>query len=402
MAKRQAKYSGPLRALRVLRCSTDDQGEGDYTTLDVQDADTKRYVQEKGYIDCGSMRSTATGTTLKRPDWKKAYAMAQAGEIDVVVTTFRSRLGRGVTADLADYLLEECGVRVEHVHKTYSADNKGRTAKRVDSFLDGMYVDAVRENTTVKMNAMFRDGLVVGHLSFGYAKQFTTASGTWDGEGKRPPQRAIVDSVKGPLVLHAFERLRDTCEIARVRDYLNTVTDEKWDTTKTKSLLRDESYCGVYTFGQRRKEGGLPVIVEPSLFEEVQEILDGIEGRYSADRLSACDDYTYYLHQRVYCPFCEGDYTNAAAKGGAVLRVLLRQQESQGLPDQAHELQRPARRGPAGSSSGGGPPHGYAQDHCGVGRLGQGGREPARRAQRSEPQAAVPGDADRQLHQEDR
>ncbi len=318
MAKRQAKYSGPLRALRVLRCSTDDQGEGDYTTLDVQDADTKRYVQEKGYIDCGSVRSTVTGTTLNRPDWKEGYAMAQAGKIDVVVTTYRSRLGRGAAGDAAELLLSDCGVRVEHVYQVFSDDSTGRTAKRIDSLVDGLYVEKVREATTTVMNGMFRDGFVVGHLSFGYAKRFSTPTGLWDGEGKKPRQHAVVDPNNGPVVLHAFERLRDTREIARVRDYLNMVTAEKWTTTKAKTLLRDKSYCGVYVFGERCKEDGLPVIVERELFEAVQEILKGIETRYSANRDSVCENYTYYLHQRIHCPFCEGEYTNAAAKGGAV------------------------------------------------------------------------------------
>lgn len=119
MARRKQKNTSPLRALRDLRCSTDEQGEGEYTTLDVQDADTKRYVAEKGNIDCGCVRSTVTGTTLNRSDWKTAYAMAQAGEIDVVVTTFRSRLGRGPAGlssipskvRLSSTLLSGCGIR---------------------------------------------------------------------------------------------------------------------------------------------------------------------------------------------------------------------------------------------------------------------------------------------------
>ena len=315
---RKLKYQGPDRAIRDLRCSTDEQGQGDYTTLDVQDADTKRYVEEKGYVDCGSVRSTKTGTTLNRPDWKQIYPMAQAGEIDVVVTTYRSRLGRGDAGSAAELLLKDCGVRVEHVFQFFSDDSKGRTEKSVDGLIDGLYVEKVRESTTTTMNGMFRDGFVVGHLSFGYTKRFNTPTGTWDGEGKKPHQHALIHAINSLIVLHAFERLRDTREIARVNEYLNRVTDEQWSTTKTKALLRDESYCGVYTFGERRREDGLPVIVERSLFEEVQKILDGIEMRYTMDRTSACQDYTYYLHQRVYCPFCECQYTNAAAKGGAV------------------------------------------------------------------------------------
>lgn len=314
---RKLKYTGPYRAVRDLRCSTDEQGQGDYTTLDVQDADTKRYVEEKGYVDCGSVRSTVTGTTLKRPDWQKVYAMAQAGEIDVVVTTYRSRLGRGDACNAAELLLKDCGVRVEHVYQVFSDDSKGRTEKAVDGLVDGLYVEKVRETTTT-MNGMFRDGFVVGHLSFGYAKRYNTPTGTWDGEGKKPLQHALTHPTNSLIVLHAFERLRDTREIARVNEYLNRVTDEQWSTTKTKALLRDESYCGVYSFGKRRKEDGLPVIVARSLFEDVQKILDGIEVKYTMDRTSVCQDYTYYLHQRVYCPFCECQYTNAAAKGGAV------------------------------------------------------------------------------------
>src|SRR5437016_2266155 len=96
-----------------LRCSTDDQGEGDFTTIDVQRDLNREHVSNV----CGTVFNVycdegISGTTLNRPGWKRLLADAQARKFDAVVITYMSRLGRGDAYTVAEWQLREANVRV--------------------------------------------------------------------------------------------------------------------------------------------------------------------------------------------------------------------------------------------------------------------------------------------------
>jgi len=154
------KTSGPVCYAIYLRCSTDDQKHGDYTTIDTQREVGTRHVSAQGgvfvkeYADEGK-----SGTTLSRPGWKVLLAEAQAGAFDTVCVTYMSRLGRGDAAIIAEYLLKEAGVSVVFVHEQYADDEAGFVSKSVDRLVDGMYVVQVRKHTKTKMREMFDRGL---------------------------------------------------------------------------------------------------------------------------------------------------------------------------------------------------------------------------------------------------
>ena len=82
------KQNGPARYTLYLRCSTDDQKEGDFTTVQVQEELNRSYVATMRGTVAGVYRDEGiSGTTLKRPDWQRLLADAQAGCFDSVGST---------------------------------------------------------------------------------------------------------------------------------------------------------------------------------------------------------------------------------------------------------------------------------------------------------------------------
>src|SRR5690242_13886018 len=96
------------------RCSSDDQTQGDYTTIDTQRELNVKYVAERGgTLACEYLDEGKTGTNLKRAGWNQLLADAQAGLFDAVCVTYMSRLARGEAYHIAEYLLREAKVRIE-------------------------------------------------------------------------------------------------------------------------------------------------------------------------------------------------------------------------------------------------------------------------------------------------
>lgn len=294
-------------------------GEGEFTTLDVQENVIREALKDTGDIVLDPIRDDGyTGTNLKRPGWKKLLLMAERKEIDVVDVTYLSRLARGDISVVAEYLLEQQGVRVVTHKETFTPDRSGMVNKAIKRLADGMYVEDVREWTKTKMDAMFANNFVTGHHPFGYQKQhISTATVVGkDGKIKMPPQILISHPENAEIVDRAFQILLEGRRVALVCEYLNTVTTKKWTTTATKRLLSDERYLGVAIWGVQRKEGAFPALVDRETWEATQEIL--AERAATVERNPICKDYTYYLHRLVFCPHCDCPFTNVPAKGSRV------------------------------------------------------------------------------------
>ena len=313
---RRTKKSGPTRYAIYLRCSSDDQAKGDFTTLDVQRGLNEQYVQENGGVFIGAYQDDGiSGTTLDRREWKRLLADAQAGHFDAIVCTYMSRLGRGDTFTVAEYLLKEAGVKVEMVKEQFSDDMTGHVNKKMTQFVDGMYVEQVRQWTKTKMEAMVKAGYFAGGVPpFGYQKEFVMDAAGFHSREKEPPKRLVPHTEFGDVARHAFSVCLDRGTIAAVREYLNAVTPRHWTTTTAKALLTNEAYLGIQKFGQWRNEASHPPLVERDTWNRVQAILK--ERRPQAPPRS--DSYNYFLRGLLHCPHCKCVYTSWPAKGGAV------------------------------------------------------------------------------------
>ena len=312
------KAVAPIRWVDYERCSSDDQKYGDFTTVDNQREINRRHIQEQitreggqylgSYADEGK-----TGTNLKRADWNRLLADAQAKKFDGVCVTYMSRLARGNAFHVAEFLLKEAGVQVVMVKEKFDNDLGGQMQKDITIFADGVFCKQISDHTKTKMAAMVEKGYWCGAHPFGYTKVFASDAGAFVSAEKEPPKRVVPHVDEAPLVRHGYEMALNRSTFADIREYLKSVTTRNWTTTSVKNMLMNETYTGVQQFGDWRNENGHKAIVDKATWEAVQEILVVPRGRQPKHQ----DGFTYYLRGLVRCPHCGCSYTQFSSNGNA-------------------------------------------------------------------------------------
>lgn len=300
MAKRNP---GPKRYAIYLRCSSDDQKHGEFTTIDVQREKDTEYVAKQGGVLVGVYADEGkSGTTLNRPDWKRLLADAQAGRFDAVCITYMSRLGRGNAYTNAEYELGKCGVSVEQVEEKFTDDLAGHVNKQMTTLMDGMYPKMVSQWTRTKMEQMVTKGYVVGrNVHFGYQKEAAADATMVSSNDKEPPKRFVPHPEEAPFVRRAFELFAETCRAKDVMDYLSEVTPKQWSWDNAMHLLRNDLYRGVLCFGAWVNETAHEPVISEELWQKVRE---ADVNRKRSPKRNPVDDFTYYLRGLVRCAHC--------------------------------------------------------------------------------------------------
>ena len=296
------KPLGQLRCVSYLRCSTDDQRHGDFTTIDTQRQLNTERVASLGGVHIGDYADEGrTGTNLKRPDWKRMLADAQAHLFDVVIVTYMSRLGRGNAFTIAEYELEKAGVRVEMVREQFTDDLIGYIGKNTTIMMDGLYPRMVSQWTKTKLEAMVAKGYRCGGtLPFGFTTE-SVSDPDFSKHDKEPPKRLIVHPDEAPFVVQAFNIFLETKSTEKVRQYLNGVTTRLWSLDSVALLLSNEVYRGVLIFGQWRNNSSHEPIIHDELWKAVQEQRALTVRSSKADPV---DTASFYLRGLVHCSHC--------------------------------------------------------------------------------------------------
>ncbi len=304
---------GLLRYAAYLRCSSDDQKHGDYTTVDTQRELNARHIASLGgelvgeYMDEGK-----TGTNLNRPDWKRLLKDGQEGRFDAVVVTYMSRLGRGSAFTIAEYELQKAGIAVLMVREQFTDDLAGYIGKTTTIMMDGLYPKMVSQWTRTKMQAMVEKGYVCGGTTpFGYRREHVPGM-TVTPDGKEPPKRLIINPEEAPLVFRAFQLYAETGSAQQVRHYLNAVTTRDWTIDTATYLLRNEVYRGVLVFGQWRNEAAHEAIISPDLWDSAQA---RVQKPLRAPKHDPKDKTGFYLRGVVHCAHCGSRMTPANHHG---------------------------------------------------------------------------------------
>jgi len=312
------RRSAPKRFAIYLRCSTDDQKLGDYTTIHTQREINRCHVESLGgqiigeYADEGK-----SGTSLNRPEWKRLLSDAQAGKFDAVCITYMSRLGRGNPYVIAEYELQKCRVDVVMVKEKFTDDIAGFVTKSMTTMMDAMYPKMVSQWTKTKMEQMVERGYRTGGtVPFGYMSiPIENAVAPDFSREKEPPRRLVPDPETSEIVLRAFELFSKKGTVAAVRRYLNSVCERRWTTTSVSNILKNEVYLGIQAFGKWRNESAHPPIVPRGLWDDAQKLLELTRQRVMRGPVSIERSFAYMLRGKVFCPHCGCIYTDSVATG---------------------------------------------------------------------------------------
>jgi len=267
------RHTGSKRYAIYLRCSSDDQAQGDFTTIDVQRTYNTEYVLAQGgvlyqeYADEGK-----TGTNIKRPGFEALIRDARAGLFDVVVVTYMSRLARGEAYHVAEFLLKQESVVVELVREKFTSDLAGHIGKQMTILMDGMYPKMVSQWTRAKQEQMVAHGYICGPMTaFGYTREVVQNAALMSNGGKQPPKRFVPDPLATPLVRRAFEVFVETRSYNRVVEYLRSVTSRKWTLANITYMLRNDIYRGVLRYGANVNLTAHDAIISEDLWNAVRQ-----------------------------------------------------------------------------------------------------------------------------------
>gem|GEM_PF-1046576 len=324
------------------RCSTDDQAQGDYTTIEAQYNINRAFIDKliaesggngeyiRSYQDEGR-----SGTHLKRKGFNELLRDAREGQFDIVVVRDTSRLGRGDAFYAAEMLLREAKVKVVYAEQNFTDDTNGRMMKRVTALADAMYVDRVSEWTVSKMSDMARLGYCTGGVRcFGYTS--VPAPGmketvTKGGKVKPPPRIRVPHPDEKHHVKGAFELMAHTNNMGAVQRFLRSVdTSRAWAMDSVRRMLTNDIYRGI----ARWNKGTANEIVNPAAHEALipeqlwdvvhvlmeerlnREPLTGGEGRNNGyNKPHRIDKFVYYLRGKVFCAHCGTRMTPAGHHG---------------------------------------------------------------------------------------
>ena len=313
------------RYASYLRCSTDDQSYGDYTTIDTQRAINAERIEQLGgepvaeYSDDGR-----TGMNLNRPGWKRLLADASARKFDGVVVTYMSRLARGEAYHVAEYLLKEEKVAVELVKEQFTPDMVGQLHKSLKIAMDGSYCRQVSDWTRTKQSQMVKMGYHTGGICpYGYMTEDVPGTAPVQlagGKVKPAPRRMVPHPDHCGQVRRAFEIFVSTRSIADVQKHLRAVDPtRRWPMTLVRYLLTNEKYRGCQRFGQHVNISAHEAIISEQLWDATQLLLATPERQIdpNADgnkKGREKDPVAYWLRGIVYCS-CGSRMTPAEATG---------------------------------------------------------------------------------------
>lgn len=307
------------RCAIYLRCSTDDQSFGDFTTIDTQRAYNLERVQAIHGTLVGEYNDEGkSGTNLTRAGWKRLLDDARARKLDRVVCTYMSRLARGEMYHVAEYLLKEQRVKIELVQEEFTDDLNGQMSKNLKIFLDGNYPRQVSEWTKSAVAKRVQMGWHTGGPKrFGYVAEDVPGMAPVQmpgGKVKPAPKRLVPDLSEAHIVTHIFNMLSPgRGQIAQVIRYLEEhAPRHRWTVEKTRRVLTDRLYLGEARCARVVNPAAHAPLTTPERFQataaRLQEIAE-LHQRQGQTRLFSSsyrieeriDTVAYYFRGRVFC-----------------------------------------------------------------------------------------------------
>ena len=322
-------------AVGYCRFSSENQRE---ESIDSQQRNIKNYAHKEGYqIIDWYIDKALSGTTDKRPQFKKMVEQAKKGKFRTILVNKLDRFSRDKWgSQFYKFELSKHSVVVRSVTEPIDDSPAG---KMMESMLEGMaqfYSDNLSQEVKRGMNenaynAVFNGGTV----PFGYKKiprldKVTGLPIFTKKRGMACHDIALCEHESEGVKLIfdralAGKQLLEICQELTEKGY-RTRLGNVFRSSALEVILRNEKYMGTYTFNKRKNirtfeggkqqrkndeeniikiEDGVPAIVSKETFEAVQRLMDG--RKYKSGRTR--DEYL--LVGKIKCGECEDTYRGA-------------------------------------------------------------------------------------------
>lgn len=138
---------------------------------------------------------------------------------------------------------------------------------------------------------------------------------------RSPDGHFAVDEAEAAIVREIYQRVNDGDRLCEIIDDLNarcikTKKGKAWNKSSFNKLLSNERYTGVYIYGDVRIPGGIPRIVDQSVFDAVQLRLHskGNPRRSSVPQRRRRENSVYLLTGKLFCGRCKSPMVGISGK----------------------------------------------------------------------------------------
>ena len=217
------------------------------------------YARDNGMeVEAVYADHAASARSDDRPEFQRMVREARDGDWGVVLVYKLDRFTRD-RFDAANYRvrLRDAGVELVSAMEQIPDAPEGAILESVLEGVNEWYSRSLSQNVTRGMMGNARKCMANGVRVFGYRV---------DGEG-----RYVVDEREAAIVRRAFSMAALGSTRGEVMLWLNSVCRNvrggQWRYPSVATLLSNEKYLGVYSFGDVRVEGGMPAIVDQDVFD---------------------------------------------------------------------------------------------------------------------------------------
>lgn len=260
------------------------------------------YAEKHNITVCGEYADRArTGKNDNRADFRRLIRDASTGVVDCVLVWRYDRFFRNrAESALFRKQLEAAGVHLISVTEFIPEGSAGVITQGMIETVAEYFSAKLSEDVTRGMYKAAEHCQVVGALPYGYKA----------GPGKRWQ----IDPVAAEIVRRVFEWYASGRPLRELAAQLNeeghkTGRGTPFNRSSFNSILRNEKYIGVYTYGDSvRISGGCPRIIEDELFFAVQRRLSANKHRPGAYKA----EVSYLLSGKLFCGLCGAPMTGTA------------------------------------------------------------------------------------------
>lgn len=277
-----------------------------YSSHAQRDVSIEQQVEEcREYAERNNMTVThvyadrhISGRSDRRPEFQRMMRDAGLKRFQVVIAYKSNRISRKMLQALSyEERLAGMGVTLVYVKEEFGNNAAGRFALRMMMNMNEFYSDNMAEDIKRGMTDNAEKAMVnTGMMPIGFKK------GT-DG-------RYAINEDTAPIVREIYRRYAADEMIADIARDLNsrkitTAQGKEWRQHSFNTLLRNESYVGVYHWDDIRIEGGTPQLIDRALWEKVQQKLTTKKATKGRKR----DNSEYLLTGKLFCGYCKSPMT---------------------------------------------------------------------------------------------
>jgi site-specific DNA recombinase len=311
------------RFVIYTRCSTDDQAQGDFTTLDAQAHHCKNMLDAFGY-ELGDIGKNGiinddgySGKDLNRPGIQTILENVRQKKIDGIIFFRLDRLTRN-TRDLYSLidLFREKEVDFISVRENLDSSTAiGRVVIGILGILSAFERELTGERVKASAIARVRQGKWVGgFLAHGYKLEK-------DGErlpNGRQPHKVVLDPELAPKLRIIWEMAANNKSLMEIgqeleRQNVRTCRGKVWRKQTLSSVIKNPFYKGYILYANELHKGNHEAMIEPAIWEKANRIVKAKLPGHGFSRKPKT--YNYLLSGLLKCGKCGSHLISASNKG---------------------------------------------------------------------------------------